>query len=165
MSFGSTNKVNLLTIKNSVVVGTTGDIYATTLNVSHNSWNGGITANESDYVDFSTNWYTQLSAPRKSDGSLPVLNLWKLVTNSDLIDKGTDVGLAYAGSAPDMGPFEFRLYSSIPLIETGAEVGNVINTQYFTLTGKEVDAWFKGILIVRRTYDSGRVTIHKVVNR
>ncbi|MBN2744707.1 MAG: hypothetical protein JXR39_12510 [Marinilabiliaceae bacterium] len=165
IGFGSTNPVNILTIKNSVVVGATGSINATTLNVSHNSWNGGVTANEWDYVDFTTSWYTQLSAPRKSDGSLPDLNLWKLVANSDLIDKGTNVGLAFAGSAPDMGPFEYGLYSSIPLVEAETEAGNLINTQYFNLTGKEVDEQFKGILIVRRAYDSGRVTIHKVVNR
>ena len=30
----------------------------------------------------------------------------KLADGSDLIDKGVDVGKAFTGSAPDIGPFE-----------------------------------------------------------
>lgn len=50
-----------------------------------------------------------LSAPRKTDGSLPSIgNAFKLSATSNLIDAGVDVGLPYWGSAPDMGPFEYN---------------------------------------------------------
>ncbi|BCY09002.1 hypothetical protein [Actinoplanes sp. L3-i22] len=43
---------------------------------------------------------------RQSDGSLPELTALHLSPGSTLIDKGTDVGLAFNGSAPDLGAFE-----------------------------------------------------------
>ena len=45
-------------------------------------------------------------APRQADGSLPVNDFARLVARSDLIDKGVDVGLPFAGAAPDLGAFE-----------------------------------------------------------
>jgi len=47
-----------------------------------------------------------LSSPRQADGSLPNIDYMKLVDGSDLIDKGVDVGKAFTGSAPNIGPFE-----------------------------------------------------------
>jgi hypothetical protein len=44
--------------------------------------------------------------PRQPDGSLPVLSFLHLAGGSDLIDVGTDVGLPFLGSAPDLGAFE-----------------------------------------------------------
>jgi hypothetical protein len=43
---------------------------------------------------------------RQSNGSLPVLPYLRLASGSTLIDKGTNVGLPYNGSAPDLGAFE-----------------------------------------------------------
>jgi|GEM_PF-283760 len=43
---------------------------------------------------------------RQADGSLPDITFMHLATGSDLIDAGTDVGLPYNGSAPDIGCFE-----------------------------------------------------------
>jgi len=48
-----------------------------------------------------------LSSPRNSDGSLPNIDFMKLVSGSDLIDKGIDVELPFNGIAPDLGAFEF----------------------------------------------------------
>ncbi len=48
----------------------------------------------------------EFQGPRKADGSLPDLKLLKLVSTSDLIDKGINVGLPYSGTAPDIGAFE-----------------------------------------------------------
>jgi hypothetical protein len=39
---------------------------------------------------------------------LPDSNFLKLATSSGLIDKGTDVGVPYKGTAPDLGAFECR---------------------------------------------------------
>ncbi len=72
---------------------------------SFNSWdaNLGVTASTADFQSVSV---TELSGPRQADGSLPNLPNFHLVANSDLIDKGTNVGLPYNGSAPDLGCFE-----------------------------------------------------------
>jgi len=44
--------------------------------------------------------------PRSPDGSLPILEFLRLRDGSQLIDRGTDVGLPYNGSAPDLGAYE-----------------------------------------------------------
>jgi hypothetical protein len=44
---------------------------------------------------------------RKADGSLPDINFMHLAAGSDLINGGTNVGLPYHGSAPDLGYFEY----------------------------------------------------------
>jgi hypothetical protein len=50
-----------------------------------------------------------MASARQADGSLPVLPFLRLAANSPLIDKGTNVGLPYAGAAPDLGCFETGL--------------------------------------------------------
>ncbi|MBN2698416.1 MAG: DUF4990 domain-containing protein [Bacteroidales bacterium] len=47
-----------------------------------------------------------LSAPRQSDGRLPVTDFMRLQPSSDLIDTGTDIGFPYMFDAPDPGAFE-----------------------------------------------------------
>jgi hypothetical protein len=44
---------------------------------------------------------------RKTDGSLPDITFMHLAAGSTLINSGTDVGLPYHGSKPDLGCFEF----------------------------------------------------------
>jgi hypothetical protein len=70
----------------------------------NNSWNLAVTANTADYLSLLD---TAAKAPRKPDGSLPDV-FARLVSGSDLIDKGVDVGLPFNGSAPDLGPYEFQ---------------------------------------------------------
>ena len=77
----------------------------------HNSWNGGVTVTDADFVSLDS---TGTDGPRQADGSLPVLNFLRLAAGSDLIDAGVDVGLAtdaagntYA-SRPSMGAYEYR---------------------------------------------------------
>lgn len=82
--------------------GETVDVY------DHNSWNGGITLNDADFQSLDT---TGISGPRKADGSLPDLKLLKLVSTSDLIDKGINVGLPFSATAPDIGAYE-----SVPVV-------------------------------------------------
>jgi hypothetical protein len=50
-----------------------------------------------------------MASARNADGSLPVLPFVRLAATSDLIDKGTNVGLPFAGAAPDLGCFETGL--------------------------------------------------------
>ena len=69
----------------------------------HNSWDGGVTVTSSDFVSVDG---SQLDDQRKSDGSLPEITFLKLITGSDLIGAGVNVGLPYFGNNPDLGPYE-----------------------------------------------------------
>jgi MYXO-CTERM domain-containing protein len=73
-----------------------------------NSWTSslGVTVNSMDFLSVME---SEAQAPRQADGSLPNVNFGRLAPGSDLIDKGTDVGLPFSGSAPDLGPFETGL--------------------------------------------------------
>ena len=50
--------------------------------------------------------FAGMASARQADGSLPVVPFLRLANTSPLIDKGTDVGLPFAGKAPDLGAFE-----------------------------------------------------------
>jgi hypothetical protein len=50
-----------------------------------------------------------MASARQADGSLPVVAFLRLAATSKLVDRGTNVGLPYAGSAPDLGCFETGL--------------------------------------------------------
>lgn len=72
--------------------------------LKNNSWAlTGVVASAADFQDTTE---ASARAPRQADGSLPANGFGRLVPGSDLIDKGLDVGLAFAGSAPDLGAFE-----------------------------------------------------------
>lgn len=57
-------------------------------------------------ADFRGTSTADLDAPRRADGSLPVLDFLRLAEDSDLVNAGTDVGIPFSGSAPDIGAFE-----------------------------------------------------------
>ena len=69
-----------------------------------NTWDLGITEAT---TDFASTTDTDFTGPRQPDGSIPNIDFLKLKSGSPLIDKGTDVGLTYAGSAPDLGAYEY----------------------------------------------------------
>jgi parallel beta-helix repeat protein len=99
-NFGSVSYV----LKNNISFSPGGVSVGASTQHTFNSWNLPISVNSSDFVslDFSGD-----TGPRQGDGSLPNLNFLKLVAGSDLINKGTDVGIAYTGSAPDLGAYEY----------------------------------------------------------
>ncbi len=68
-----------------------------------NSWNLDVTVDDADFLSTSP---TGADGPRQADGGMPNINFMKLAPGSDLIDAGTDVGLPFNGSAPDLGAFE-----------------------------------------------------------
>jgi hypothetical protein len=68
----------------------------------HNSWQG-FTVSDSDFISLDT---AQVLAPRNPDWSLPNITFMHLALGSQLIDVGTDVGIPFNGSAPDLGAFE-----------------------------------------------------------
>lgn len=77
---------------------------APVVDASHNTWDPGVPAAGAD--DFLSLDDTGADGPRQPDGSLPRLDFLRLAPTSDLIDAGTDVGLPFAGAAPDLGAFE-----------------------------------------------------------
>ena len=68
-----------------------------------NTWNEGFAATDADFVSLDP---AGLDGPRREDGSLPETGFMHLVAGSSLVNAGTDVGLPYAGAAPDLGAFE-----------------------------------------------------------
>ena len=105
MGDGSDRILASLTIKNSASLdGSSSDKFgATVTDISHNSWQNGLTLSSADVAALDID---ELAAPRKADGSLPDVSFFQLTAGSDLIDAGTDVGLSYEGSAADIGVFE-----------------------------------------------------------
>ncbi|HNX90133.1 MAG TPA: cadherin repeat domain-containing protein, partial [Paludibacteraceae bacterium] len=124
----------------------------------HNTWNGGVTVSNADFVGLDS---SQLLSARQSNGNLPTITFLHLSSGSDLIDAGTNVGLPYYGTAPDMGTFEFNSYSNQPPViqnqsfqlnensPNGTVVGTVVATDpnagqtltYSILSGNTNDAF------------------------
>ncbi|WP_062542089.1 right-handed parallel beta-helix repeat-containing protein [Rufibacter tibetensis] len=98
-----------LSISNSVSAGV-GTISLGSFAVQQtNSWMTGFTVTDADFVSVDP---AAAFGPRKADGSLPDITFMHLAAGSDLIDRGTNIGLAYNGTAPDLGCFESNYLSS-----------------------------------------------------
>jgi hypothetical protein len=83
----------------------------------YNSADLSVTLTDEDFISIDS---TGITGVRGTDGSLPVLNFLKLASTSDLINAGVDVGLAYDGSAPDLGAYEYTEATppAVPQIST-----------------------------------------------
>lgn len=103
-SFSGSNPLAKLIIKNSNVLGAYGTTLADIADITNNSWQNGITVTADDFTSID---YAQLLAARKADGSLPDVTFFHLKADSDMINKGVDVGLPFKGTLPDLGVFEF----------------------------------------------------------
>jgi hypothetical protein len=83
-------------------------------------YNPAVTVTDADFVSLD---YSQLSLPRKADGSLPDITFGHLKAGSDLIDAGIVISgyhcstsgahpeedcVEWYGSAPDIGAFEYQ---------------------------------------------------------
>ena len=101
-----------------------GFVYTST----NNSWDAamGITITANDFLALPADTVacdTILGAARQADGSLPDIgDYFQLKSTSFMIDVGVDVGLAYNGTAPDLGAFEFveSAPPDVPNVATGA---------------------------------------------
>lgn len=81
--------------------GSTISIVTTSL-LQANSW-VGFTVNDSDFISLDT---SLVLSPRNADSSLPHIDFLRLSQYSSFIDAGVDVGMAFNGTAPDLGAFE-----------------------------------------------------------
>jgi hypothetical protein len=70
---------------------------------SGNSWNLPVMVSEADFLSMDE---AEAMQPRAADGSLPATKFLHLAEDSDLADKGMDVGLPFVGMSPDLGAFE-----------------------------------------------------------
>ncbi|MGK3991578.1 right-handed parallel beta-helix repeat-containing protein [Sorangium sp. So ce136] len=74
------------------------------VDTAFNTWDLDITEASSAFESTSDAGCT---GPREADGSIPSACVFmKLKAESALIDEGTDVGLPFVGSAPDLGAYE-----------------------------------------------------------
>ncbi len=92
------------------------------------------------YGDFRSTDATGAAGPRKADGSLPHIEYMHLAAGSDLIDAGVDVGLAYMGTAPDLGCFETGLtgFNDISISNKAACFPNPVSDRgYLQFTAEE----------------------------
>lgn len=71
----------------------------------------GTSVNADDFISLDD---TEMLGPRKADGRLPEINFLKPAPGSKLVDAGVDVGISFAGSAPDIGPFEYTGHTAAP---------------------------------------------------
>ncbi len=101
-----------------------------------NSWNLSASVNSEDFQSVSD---AIAVGPRASDGSLPTSGFLRLADGSDLIDQGTDVGLPFAGSAPDLGAYETEATS---VLDASNGVGRT-EAEAMDLNNYEVANWTK----------------------
>jgi hypothetical protein len=91
------------TVTNCVSAGTGGVSLGSFVVQTTNSWMSPFVVTNADFASIVP---SAAYGARNADGSLPNIAFMRLATGSDLIDGGTDVGLPYNGSAPDLGAFE-----------------------------------------------------------
>jgi len=92
------------TLRNNIAVG--GDLQVEPqagVDDANNSWTLDVSADVQDFVSVDA---SKAEGARKADGSLPDTDFLKLKSDSDLIDAGTDIGINFVGTAPDLGAFE-----------------------------------------------------------
>jgi hypothetical protein len=100
-----------------------------------NTWDLGITPAAKDFASIAdpsvsgTGMSIESSGalgPRAADGSMPAVDFLKLAAGSQMIDKGTDVGLPFVGAAPDLGAYEYGATTTTGtggLSGTGGSIG------------------------------------------
>jgi uncharacterized protein (TIGR02145 family) len=116
---------------------------ATKLIHDHNTWNPEPpVVTDADFVSLVTEQLSLYSLTRKLDGSLPDVTFMNLVSGSDLIDAGINVGLPYLGIAPDLGWIEYS--GSAPIIPV--YLGSVIENAYPSRLDISYDLNFANII-------------------
>jgi hypothetical protein len=99
---GAVKSGSVATIKNGLALGSFGTLAGHVVQLT-NSWLPPFTVSAGDFLSVDT---AGVRGPRNADGSLPDLNFMHLAQGSPLVNGGTDVGLPFNGSGPDLGCFE-----------------------------------------------------------
>jgi hypothetical protein len=131
---GPIRSTSVVTVKNCVALGAYGSLGSYTVQAT-NSWLPPFVVTNADFVSIDT---VGVRGPRNPDGSLPDMDFMHLVPGSDLIDAGTNVGLPFFGSGPDLGAFEYDTSGGLPIqlaTFTAAYLGGtVVRLQWMTLS-------------------------------
>jgi hypothetical protein len=69
---------------------------------SNNSWDIGFSTTDADFLSLNS---AGSDGSRQSDGGLPVINFLHPTSSSNLLNKGANVGIAFAGNAPNIGAY------------------------------------------------------------
>jgi hypothetical protein len=139
-SSGVTYAANsVFTVINCVEFGTTGTAFKTGTTLTTNNFATAST----DYASVDS---TGLSAQRKPDGSLPDITFMHPKTGSKLIDVGTNVGIAFNGSKPDLGYWETPSLTTTINQNINLVVGWNLISFNVSPTNKSVDSIFKAVI-------------------
>ncbi|MDT0649517.1 glycosyl hydrolase family 28 protein [Autumnicola edwardsiae] len=103
LAFSEKNGLAKITIINSLVLGELGKYNAEVEEVKNNSWQMDLNVSENDFVSTDI---SELSAPRKKDGSLPDIGFMRPQKNSKLVNAGVILEKTNSGEAPDLGALE-----------------------------------------------------------
>lgn len=191
--YGFSNTSNgTLIIKNSASLGTlaTNRFSAKTVTQSNNSWNSGFASAASDFLSVDKQ---QLLLPRQANGNLPVITFLHQQSSSQMIDKGVDVGLKFAGTAPDLGAFEYNPLSSVDNVDSKNSkpfvrvlnnrnlafdindgivtiynnTGTVLQTKQLAGLNENISTkgWIPGLYIIRLSTNSGNDVMQKIILR
>ena len=108
-------------------------------NGSFNSWNLPSALTSSDFLSISS---AGMDGPRQADGSLPRLNFLRPSAGSKLLNAGTNVGLPFSGSAPEIGAFEVEAVTpnQPPVANAGANQSLQLPLSVVTLQGSGTDS-------------------------
>jgi len=156
---------------------------------TYNTWNVGFSCVTGDFL--SLDYLTMLN-DRQSDGALPEITFLHLKSTSGMIDKGTNVGLPFLGSAPDLGAFEYNTLTTVSSVQSSdpdisifywrgnheiTVLGLINRVEVFQLSGQKIFAqlvstenmsiptnnWTKGIYLVRALSQYGIYSAKKVL--
>ncbi len=84
---------------------TTANAFNIVAQFATNSWSSGFSVAAADFQSIDP---TAAFGARQADGSLPLMAFMHLTQTSALRNRGTDVGLPFNGTAPDLGAFETK---------------------------------------------------------
>jgi hypothetical protein len=93
------------------------NLYMTGVDSQYNTWDLGVIQSSGDFLSITdptmsgTGQTIETASPalgpRQADGSLPNVDFLKQGAGSQMIDRGTNVGIPYSGTAPDLGAYEY----------------------------------------------------------
>jgi Pel9A-like, right handed beta helix region len=84
----------------------TNNLDVTQCDVSFNYFTLSVAVATNDFMSLDE---SLLTLPRQTNGALPYLAFAQPVSTSDVVNAGTNAGFAFAGTAPDLGAFEYAL--------------------------------------------------------
>jgi hypothetical protein len=141
----SNSSYGTLIIKNSVTLSSksANKFLSKSVSQTFNSWNAGFSCLAGYFISLD---YQQLLNNRDVDGSLSEISFLHQLSTSGMIDKGTNLGFPYNGLAPDLGAFEFNLYSAI----SNNEFKNGVSVNY---SGSKKEICLQGEMLSVHIYN------------